>query len=335
MNLLLPLHQLEQTLGPGWLHPLAMMPLANSNVLGQILHSALQASVARLSLPTRAVQGEIADWLATSQPELQADYLVVQQTHDPLAAVRLSRSRWELGETLFMYGDAVTDCDLSYLADEPVDIVCVVARPQTPDTPHFSLNDGRLLPATGGEGWVATGTIWFRDGRLLAHALDAHQQTGADEPFPLYLMRQGHIVGAREARLHLPLFESDGLTVRPDTLLAANGRLLSFGRSNNNAIERSYSEEFTVIPPVYIADTAIVESSVIGAQTTIAADATVRNSIISHSIISPGSVIENMVIDHALIGFDVSLIGLSWSSPVADQGQVRPGQRSEGSVHAE
>ncbi len=320
MNLVLPLHRLEETVGPGWLHPLAVMPLANSTVLGQVLHSALQAGAASATLPTRAGEGEVAEWLLGAHPDLTPDLLVVQQTRDPLAAVRLTRSRWENSETLLISGDAVTDSDLSHLADEPFDSVAVIARPERPVLASYHYQDGRLHNAENSveDGWMATGTIWFRDGRLLADALDSFHGAPAAATFLAHLLVTGHTVGAREARLHLPLYEPDGATVQPASLLAANGRLLSFGRSDSDAIERSYSEEFTVVPPVYIADSATVESSVIGSQTTIAAGAIVRNCVVSHSIIGPGAIVENAVLENALIGHDATVRGTPFSAAVPD-----------------
>lgn len=336
MNLLLPLHRLEETLGPGWLHPQAVMPLANSTVLGQVLHSALQAGASRATLPTRAGEGEIAGWLRAAVPELSAEFLIVQQTRDPVAAARLTRSRWESGETLFIPGDAVTDSDLSHLSDEPFDIVAVVARPEQPVPVGYHYRDGRLHSASGeAEGeWLATGVIWFRDGRLLAEALAASEATPGADALLAQLLADGHTVGAREARLHLPLVEPDQTAARPGTLLAANSRLLSFGRSDSDAIERSYSEEFTVIPPVYVADSAVVESSVIGSQTTIAAGAVVRHSVVSHSIISPGAIIENAVLENALIGYEAVVRGTPADAAVPDHMQIVLEATDRGDHHA-
>ncbi len=336
MNLVLPLHRLEETLGPGWLHPLAVMPLASSTVLGQVLHSALQAGVLSATLPTRAGEGEVAEWLFGAHPELTPDLLVVQQTRDPLTAVRLTRSRWESSETVLIGGDSVTDSDLSHLADEPFAIVAVIARPEHPVATSYLYRDGRLYNAGDDleNGWVDTGTIWFRDGRMLADALDMFHSEPAAPSFLTHLLAAGHTVGAREARLHLALYEPDGATVQPASLLAANGRLLSFGRSDSYAIERSYSEEFTVVPPVYIADSAIVESSVIDSQTTIADGATVRNSVISRSIIGPGAVVENAVLENVLIGHEAVVRGTPWSVAVPDHLQIDMDDTDKGYHHA-
>lgn len=336
MNLVLPLHRLEETLGPGWLHPLAVMPLANSTVLGQVIHSALQAGIASATLPTRAGEGEIAEWLLKVHSDQSLDFVVVQQARTPLAAARLTRSRWESSETLFIRGDAVTDSDLSHLSDEPVDIVAVLARPERPDAANYRYQNDQIRFADDAveDGWIDTGTIWFRDGRLMADALANYEHAPAAPAFLAHLLATGHTVGARLARLHLPLYEPNGSIVRPESLLTANSRLLSFGRSDNDAIERSYSEEFTVVPPVYIADSAIIESSIIGSQTTIAEGAIVRNSVVSHSIIGPGATIENAVLENALIGQEAVVRGAPWDRAVPDHIHIRTDSTDRGDNHA-
>jgi hypothetical protein len=47
-------------------------------------------------------------------------------------------------------------------------------------------------------------------------------------------------------------------------LLFANARLLGLGYGSEDAVERSYVEDFTVIPPVFLHETAEIENSVVG-----------------------------------------------------------------------
>jgi hypothetical protein len=54
-------------------------------------------------------------------------------------------------------------------------------------------------------------------------------------------------------------------THTPEALLHANQRLLGLGYGvTPDAIERSYAEDFTVLPPVFIDEEAYVEAAVIG-----------------------------------------------------------------------
>lgn len=341
MNIVLPLHCLEKTLGPGWLQPLALMPLADSTVLGQVLHSALQAGAASATFPTRAGEGEIAGWVASACAQLEATFLTVQQAADGYEASHLTSSQWQDRETLFVSGDAVIDADLAHLDGESFDIVCLAFPAEEPDRSEFGEQDGRLGPFVGEQpGWQVTGTWWFRTGRLLADALASYSYPDQREmnvstavAFQHHLLNLGYEVGVREVRLYLPLYEVDEEVARPEALLAANGRLLRFGRSDSDAIERSYSEEFTVVPPVFIDNTAVIEGSVIGSQTSIAPGAVVRNSVVSHCIIGPEATIENAVIEHALIGEQAAIIGTAWTTTVPDHTRVVTGHHDKGQQH--
>ena len=89
----------------------------------------------------------------------------------------------------------------------------------------------------------------------------------------------------------------------------ANTRLLGLGYGSEDLVERSYAEEFMGLPPVFLHETAVVDHSIIGPYAHIGADAHIKSSIIRNSIISAGATIENCILDGAIIGENVKIIG--------------------------
>jgi glucose-1-phosphate thymidylyltransferase len=247
-----------------------------------------------------AVQDALADGTVET-------VVIAVKSDEARAMIRAACDAWRDDDVLILPGDAVIDVEWGHLPDEPADVV-LVARPHELEVHQ----DGARH---------FTGAAWFRDGAALAAALDATSATTGDlERDVVPALKTARVVW-REARLCLPLVEAGEPS--PSLLLAANARLLSFGRSSAEAIERSYSEEFTVIPPVFIHEDAVVESSVIASQTSLAAGAIVRNSVLHRCLVGPGAIIENAVLDGALIGAGARV-----------SGQLRPLLLPDGQTYA-
>ncbi len=112
--------------------------------------------------------------------------------------------------------------------------------------------------------------------------------------------------------------ELDTETIRPDKMISvgdvddlvqANRRLLGIGYSSKNALERSYTEEFGVIPPVYLHEEAEIYSSMIGPYVSIGAGALVQNCVLENCIVDDGAKISNLNLRDSIIGRDQEIIG--------------------------
>ena len=90
-------------------------------------------------------------------------------------------------------------------------------------------------------------------------------------------------------------------------MLETNRYLLDNGRDNTEtACKRS---GVTLIPPVFIHETARIESSVIGPHVSIGPECELKQSIISNSILEEGTHVEEMILEDSLIGRNVHLRG--------------------------
>jgi len=146
------------------------------------------------------------------------------------------------------------------------------------------------------------------------------EAAGADE-LTRTLLRQGAAIAARVSDLRVPLAGSEPAA---DRLLALNRRLLGYGRSSQDAIERSYGEDFTVLTPVFLDETATIDGAVVGPYSTIGAGAVVRGSIVSNSIIGPGATVEDVVLEGAIVGDGAKVRGRRWALQATDTAVVNP-----------
>ena len=93
----------------------------------------------------------------------------------------------------------------------------------------------------------------------------------------------------------------------PESVLETNRYLLDHGRDNTEAACKRSG--VTLIPPVFIHETARIESSVIGPHVSIGPECELKQSIISNSILEEGTHVEEMILEDSLIGRNVHLRG--------------------------
>ncbi|MCS6834102.1 MAG: sugar phosphate nucleotidyltransferase [Flammeovirgaceae bacterium] len=103
---------------------------------------------------------------------------------------------------------------------------------------------------------------------------------------------------------------------KPETMLATNRYLLQ-----RKPHARPCSDTI-IIPPVYIAPSAIVERSVVGPFATIADGATVLNSIVRDSIISAHAVVDQSMLDRSIVGNSAQVRGNFRRINVGDSSEV-------------
>lgn len=105
----------------------------------------------------------------------------------------------------------------------------------------------------------------------------------------------------------------------PQALLYANRQLLP-----TSAYHRP-RDGVVVVPPVYIADSAIIEHSIIGPSVSIAEGAEIRDSILKGSIVNRSARIEGAVVVNSLIGESSLVHGLleGWNlGPFSEVGSL-------------
>lgn len=145
--------------------------------------------------------------------------------------------------------------------------------------------------------------MWFTNGRLLQSALQFANPAATLPDICQEMQAGGTAVTTLPAHLWLE-------THTPDALLHANQRLLGLGYgATADAIERSYAEDFTVLPPVFIDDEAYVEAAVVGPYVSVYAGAVIKSAIVRHSIIAADAHLENCILDGALVGERAKITG--------------------------
>lgn len=193
---------------------------------------------------------------------------------------------------------------VSVIAVEPdlseIEVVAAFA-PNLPNQDLIVLSDQVVtiapfedLPAADEEiiliGDADGGPIWFRRGQngltpLLSQSAETLRQS---------IDVSGGDPAKMKPKKFLPVLTAD-------ERLHANLRLLGIGYTSNNALERSYTEEFAVIPPVFIHPDAEIYASMIGPYVSIGAGAVVERCVLENTIIGAQAKITNLNLKDSLV----------------------------------
>lgn len=159
----------------------------------------------------------------------------------------------------------------------------------------------------------ATGVYWFRSGQQAAQVVG---KTAVWSDLPQLTAAAGLCVEQQAPDFCAPV---DSVA----TWLHANERLLGLGFASEDAIERGYGEEFTVLPPVFVAETAVVEKCVIGPFVAIGPDAVVRESVLTNCLIDAEAQVENAVLDRSVVGWGGIINGRKRTVLLNDGEEIR------------
>ena len=255
---------------------LALQRVAGGNVVGHVLNQLKEAPARQLVLVVEGDSSELLDWFAKSLPEADVQLVTVAVGTGFWPALTLAAAHFDQEAVLLVPGNYISEADYTDLEKETAEIVLVLPPQQ----------------AKGMAGWSA---CYFRQGHHLRSVLETLGQAEGLAAL-VDALRMGDIsLGERLATLCLD-------TRTPAELLEANARLLGLGYGSEDAIERSYVEDFTVVPPVYLHETAYIENAVVGPFANIEAGAEIHNSVVRNSLIGAETVIENAVLDGSLVG---------------------------------
>jgi glucose-1-phosphate thymidylyltransferase len=269
---------------------LAMQRLAGTNMLGHFLNQVHDLPLQELVLVLEKDQAAISEWCAAHLPQVERRILTVAPGLTPWQALDRLPNLIDESPLLLAYGDRIIEADFHRAlgADAPAIVFTTSAGDSTPP------EDTAAISLPSGASWA--GACYFKRGSDLLAALPS-----ASGPLPVAGSVFENLYRLSPAPLELP--STLCLPVNSvEGILYANARLLGLGYGSDDAIERSYVEDFTVIPPVFLHETAIVEYAVVGPFVNIEAGAHIKHSVVRNSLIGREALVSDAVLAGSLIG---------------------------------
>ncbi|MCB8960801.1 MAG: hypothetical protein H6651_10845 [Ardenticatenales bacterium] len=257
----------------------------------------------------------VGEQLVAAYPDYAFTLIQLDEPQTDLQALLRCRPHLRPDEPVFLVdGAAIYKADFPAMANG-ADGAILTHAADADHVGHFALitdEDGAVTamgPAGGGEQAAgseqAVGAYWLPWAEQMLEAAEAALAT--DPAAGWLALWQQILAGGAQLRT-VPAQEwEQGLTA--PGLLRMNARLLAnnFGRSN--ALERSFGEGFTVLTPVYLADSAEVDGAVLGPYVSIGEDAFVKDAVLANCVISAGAHVEAVVLADSLIGPGARVVG--------------------------
>jgi glucose-1-phosphate thymidylyltransferase len=313
-----------------WSRPKPLLPLAGRTVLDYSLRQfdtlpGLEHAEYVFIISTN--QGDLLQkYMQEMHPEKTVHFVVQQEMRGQAEALWQAREFLE-GQVLIAFSDTLIETDLSFLPSEPLDAVAWVKPIDDPR--RFGVIEvddqetaTRLIekPTSLDNNMVVVGFYYFKEARLLLEAIVEQMKRGKSLRGEYFLIDAINIYIERGGRMRRELVSTWLDAGIPSAVLETNRYLLEKGLPGGDQAEQPAG--VAILPPVYIAPGARVESSVIGPYVSIGKEASLKNVVISNSIIDARAVIENKVIEGSLIGCDVTLTGHFARVNLGDNTQV-------------
>lgn len=305
--------------------PKPLITVAGKPVLGHILDGIANVKIDKIAFIVGYLGDQFEPYVKANYPHIQADYIEQKEANGQATAVLLARDAVS-GPTAVIFGDTVTDADLSKLANSDGDGVLYVREVEDPR--RFGVvqvgADGYIQrviekPATMENRLALIGAYYVKDAAKLMAACQALVDRGIKTKGEYYFADALNLMIDEGAKFRTERAEVWLDCGKPDAVLETNRYLLAHGRDNSAAHPQG---NYVVVPPVNIHPSARIEHSIIGPNTSIGADCVITNSVIRDTIVDTGAQVDEHVLANSLIGRDAILTGRPRKFNVGDSSVV-------------
>jgi glucose-1-phosphate thymidylyltransferase len=324
MQILLPIAGLGTRVRPHThVRPKPMLTLAGKPVLGHLLDYLMQLQPSSIVLVV-GERGHVIERYVREHYTVPFHIRVQQQLSGQSHAVKMAED--VLTEpTLIVFGDTLFDAPLDQLTDASID--GAIAVQPVPDPSRFGvieLKDGyvsRLVekPVDAASNLATIGVYMINDPAALFAAIDAQIAAGDA------LKGEFFLAGALQR-----LFDA-GARFRPVTATGwyDTGTIEAVLDTHRHLLRSSHTEphdtnEALLIPPCYVDPSARLERSIVGPYVSIGPGASVRECVLSDTIVGLGAQVRGQVLRRSIIGDQAELMSGPLSVNVSDHSSLRP-----------
>jgi glucose-1-phosphate thymidylyltransferase len=305
--------------------PKVLLNVAGKPILGHILDELVSQNITECTIITGYMR-ELVEQYVRSNYDLDCTFVQQHELHGLGHAIWLARETFTDEPIFVTLGDTIFEVDLNNVLNSPQSSLGVK---EVEDARRFGVveiaengaNAGfikRLVekPEHPKTNLALVGLYYIRNPRLLAECLDNIVSNNIRTRGEYQLTDALQMMIDQGERFSTFTVEGWYDCGKPETLLSTNRYLLD---KKNTA--RDFDDSI-IIPPVYIAPSAVVKRSVVGPYATIAEHSSVTNSIIRDSIISDYAVLDQSMLDKSIVGNNAQVKGNFRRINVGDSSEV-------------
>jgi len=301
--------------------PKVLLSVAGKPILAHILDTLVHEGVRDATIVVGYLGDKIREYVSRAYPGMTITYVEQEETLGLGHAIYLARHTMTDEPVLIILGDTIFDVDLGPVLRSPFSALGVKAV-EDPRRFGVAVVRGEFIsrlvekPETPLSNLAIVGLYFLRNPRLLAECLSTLLERNVRTRGEYQLTDALQMMVERGERMTTFPVEGWFDCGKPETLLATNEALL---KKNGQTVS---IPGVTVIPPVAIAPSAVIERCVIGPNTTVGEKAVLQDAIIRNSIIAENAQVHKALLENSIVGSGAIVQGRSQRISVGDSSEV-------------
>jgi len=288
--------------------PKVLLNVGSKPILGHILDKLLEENITKATFVIGYLGDMIKEYVQHEYPQIKADF-IEQKTMEGLGhAIYTAIPTFDEEEIFVILGDTIFDVNLKEVFKHKKSALGVKS---VEDPRRFGvavLKDGFISqlvekPQTLISNLALVGLYYFSNANTLVKALNKLVEKDIRTKSELQLTDAIQLM--IESGEKITTFPVDGWydCGKPETLLSTNKFLL-----DKNPSSKEY-ENVVINSPVFIAEDAEIENSIIGPYATIASGVKITQCIIKNSIIGSNARVSKALLDNSIVGSNTIVRG--------------------------
>lgn len=325
MRVIIPLAGFGKRMRPlTWSRPKPLLNVADKTILGHVLDKFVPLQPEEIVFIVGWLGEQIEEYVSANY-HVNASYIVQRELKGQAHALYLAKEHIQ-GPCVIAFVDTLFEADLGRLEAQQADAVLYVKEVEDPRRFGVVVEEAgrvvRLIEKPSGfeHRNAVIGLYYVREAAELASAIEELLARNVQTKGEFYLADAFQIMIDRGAR-----FVTEPVSVWQDcgefgTLLETNRYLLENGHAS-----AAQAPGVTIVPPVYVHPSAVLEGATIGPYASIGANVRVRNATVRDSIIDDHTTIENACLEHSLVGRNVTILGATGQVTLGDDSSISLG----------
>lgn len=306
--------------------PKPLIPVAGKPIIAYILDQLVEAGVREFVFILGYLGEKIQAYIDENYRQLVRHYVVQSEREGLGQAIFLSHELLKgEEEVLIQLGDTILDIDMDVFLNSRRNTLAVRKVDDPRNFGVVELNERGLVsalvekPQFPRSNMAIVGLYLIREWPKLVACLDTNLRTGRKTKGEFHLT--DGLMCMLENNSRFEVFEVRNWfdCGRKEILLATNATMLS--RQTPGPVPE-YSDGNIFIPPVSIGKDCTIQHSIIGPNVSVGDNSHVVNSILKNAIIGNFTSLEDVVLQHSIIGNDAVIRGRFQSFNIGDNTEI-------------
>ena len=306
--------------------PKALIPVAGKPILCYIIDQLIENNIDEFVFIIGYLGEKIQDFVSDKYPDLNAVFVYQNQRNGLGHAIWCAKEVIEDSEILIVLGDTIVegeikeilDCEDSALGikkvDDPREFGVAILNEKNSIT---NLIEKPKIPKSN---LALVGVYKIKETNTLLNCLNENikndQRTNGEFHLTDGILRMIKNENVQIKGIHVGNWHDLG---KRDILLETNAVLL---KNTANQFNNGNTQNTIILPPVSIAKGAVIKNSIVGPNVTIGENSSISFSIIQDSIIGNFTNLDNVSLEHSIIGSDAIIKGHSQSLNIGDNTEI-------------